>query len=229
MYCEFSTCNDISCLVGFLFCTSHLLVIRRLSTQSSRGHQKEKLKATPTSTSRSYHHHHSLGRSMSKKGRLYFGFATLELPILQCTLLRWRPQQPRKKLTSTVETYRYLQLSTPETSSSQEFSIFLFVSLCHSSLYLDLSKCFKKNIICHILTSLMFILIHSSFTKSLMLFFSNPFIFAYYSILLIAFASPIFVLHLSSRDRVPYIYRFQNPPPPLFQVWSPWKSLCLLF
>ena len=103
-----------------------------------------KLKATPTSTSRSYHHHHSLGRSMSKKGRLYFGFATLELPILQCTLLRWQPQQPRKKLTSTVETYKYLQLSTPETSSSQEFSIFLFVSLCHSSLYLDLSKCFKK-------------------------------------------------------------------------------------
>ena len=103
---------------------------------------------------------------------------------------------------------------------------FPFVTLCHSSLYLE---CFKKNIICHILTSLMFILIHSSFTKSLMLFFSSPFIFAYYSILLIAFASPIFLLHLSSRDRVPYIYRFQNPPPPLFQVWPLWKSLCLLF
>ena len=222
LYCEFSTYNDISCLVGFLFCTSHLLVIRR--------RQKEKLKATPMSTSRRYHHHHLLGGTKSKKRRPYFVFfAVLELPILQSTLLRWRPQQPRKKLTLTVETYKYLQLLTHETSSSQEFSIFLFVTLCHSSLYLDLSKCFKKNIIFHILASLMFILIHSSFTKSLMLFFSSPFIFAYYSILLIAFASPIFLLHLSSRDGVPYIYRFQNPPPPLFQVWSLWKSLCLLF
>jgi len=125
---EFSTYNDISCLVGFLFCTSHLLVIRRLSTQSSRGRQKEKLKATPTSTSRRYHHHHLLGGTKSKKRRPYFVFfAVLELPILQSTLLRWRPQQPRKKLTSTVETYKYLQLSTHETSSSQEFSIFLLL------------------------------------------------------------------------------------------------------
>ena len=142
VYCGFITYNDISCLVGFFFCTSHLLVIRRLSTQSSRGRQKEKLKATPTSTSKRYHHHHLLGGTKSKKRRPYFVFfAVLELPILQSTLLRWRPQQPRKKLTSTVETYKYLQLSTHETSSSQEFSIFLFVTLHHSSLYLE---CFKK-------------------------------------------------------------------------------------
>ena len=108
----------------------------------------------------------------------------------------------------------------------------LYFSFCYPISFISLPWfiwVLQKNIICHILTSLMFILIHSSFTKSLMLFFSSPFIFAYYSILLIAFASPIFLLHLSSRDRVPYIYRFQNPPPPLFQVWSLWKSLCLLF
>jgi hypothetical protein len=32
VYCGSSTCNDISCLVGFFFCTSHLLVLLFLST-----------------------------------------------------------------------------------------------------------------------------------------------------------------------------------------------------
>ena len=95
----------------------------------------------------------------------------------------------------------------------------LFVTPCHSPLYLDLSKfCFKKTFFTISLTSLMFILIPSSFTKSLMMLFSNPSILAYLSPPLLLHL-PNFLLHLSSHDWLPYIHWFQLPPP-CFQIWS---------
>jgi hypothetical protein len=90
VYCGSYICNNISCLVGFFSCTSHLLVV--LSTLSNEGLHKKKLKLPLTSSmSKCYYHLRHLRVSKLKKRRPHsIFFPTLYL------LLFHLAQQPRK-------------------------------------------------------------------------------------------------------------------------------------
>jgi hypothetical protein len=94
VYCASYICNNISCLVGFFFCASHIIDIS-LSTWSSGGHRKKKMKPTPTSQCYCHSHHLEVSVEDSKTS-LYF-ISHLMLAFIPPSSLWWRPQQPTKK------------------------------------------------------------------------------------------------------------------------------------
>jgi hypothetical protein len=94
--CGSYICNNISCLVGFFFCASHILAISvslylikcRTPEEENEAHTNKPM-LLPPSPSRSE-------QVEEKKTSLYF-LSHLMLAFIPPSSLWWRPQQPTKK------------------------------------------------------------------------------------------------------------------------------------
>jgi hypothetical protein len=116
MYCGSYICNDISCLVGFLFCTSHILVIF-ICFYSLEDIARRKLKA---------------GKSWKKED-----LTLLYLPTL-CLLLSHLPHSNEDPNDQKDECRRsYTQTTKEDDRLTISTTIFLFISLLLVSCFFE--------------------------------------------------------------------------------------------